>query len=155
MPSTYCNWACAVVVLSNSVGCGRSAQRALGSWCHSSNLAVAPRVGALRNASLGRAGKPGRVTQGRGQPVASSGPGLGSPGSPMETQEGLASTACPLPPSPISPSKRKITGKQTLGGERRMFLIKSLREFTTRGRQSKRRQGDSGGRAQGKVGHTN
>lgn len=71
----------------------------------------------------------------------------------METQEGLTSTPCPPPPAPISPPKRKITGKQILGGESRMFLIKSLREFTSRGSGSKRRGGDSRGRVRGKVGH--
>ena len=40
-----------------------------------------------------------------------------------------------------------------MGGESRMFLIKSLREFTSRGSGSKRRRGESGGRARGKVGH--
>lgn len=40
-----------------------------GSCWPSPNLAVTPRVGILRNASLSRAGEPGMVTQDREQPV--------------------------------------------------------------------------------------
>lgn len=43
--------------------------------------------------------------------------------------------ASPLPS--ISPSNRKVMGKQILRGERGMFLIKSLSEFTSPGRKEK------------------
>lgn len=76
--------------------------------------------------------KPGRVVQGRG--VAGSllqaRPWLPwVPYGDLGRPDLHSWPTVPFPP--ISPSKRKITGKQTLGEERRMFLIKSLREFTS------------------------
>lgn len=98
---------------------------------HSSNLAVAPRARALTNASLDS------------QEAREGDTGLGAAGSLLWARPWLPwvpygdwgrpdlHTWLAVPFPAISPFKSRITGKQTLGGERRVFLIKSLREFTS------------------------